>query len=305
MKIKMLLIMTAIIATLSPLHAFKLTDTKIYDYAKQMEFTESIDSTEANMSIFRNLEVIETLTKKRALSKTKAQAVEIDRMLASKYSNVGFAFFLLGQQKVSHYFYEKAHLLDPNDLGRTFDYAHGLINTGYYNDGLALMKELIKKEPENEMIWVGIADAYFKAGQLPEAITRCDEAIKKFPKTESANYAFIQKMMQTTHLQNAFITPKFDELESLNLIIWPGQFIGLISGKISEETFIEILKSEDEATQRKRLCEVMYYLGELNLGVRNTETAKRYFQKTIECKVDGFEETYSAKKRLKEIFEKK
>lgn len=112
MKIKTLIVMIITLATLSPLHAFKLTDTKIYDYAKPMVFIESIDMAEANMSIFRNLEVIETLTKKRALSKTKAQAVEIDRMLASKYSNVGFAFFLLEQRKVSHYFYEKAHLLE-------------------------------------------------------------------------------------------------------------------------------------------------------------------------------------------------
>jgi len=89
--------------------------------------------------------------------------------------------------------------------------------------------------------------------------------------------------------------------KQLNLSQWPGPVVGLYLDQVTPQAVLTAAQDPDPNTQRERLCEAYFYIGEYLLIANQKAEAARMFQAAVSTGVTSLFEYASAKAELRRL----
>ncbi len=82
---------------------------------------------------------------------------------------------------------------------------------------------------------------------------------------------------------------------------WPGPLLAHLRGELDETALAKGIAASDADTQRERLSEALYYVGEKHLARGDTAKALRFFRANQTQRVEAFFETEASARRIREL----
>jgi tetratricopeptide (TPR) repeat protein len=117
------------------------------------------------------------------------QAIERDSTKANWMYEAGLVYYAIPDDKKAIYWLERAAAKGYN---RSNDFienlANAYLNIKNYDKGLALLKEVLQRKPQDMELLDNIADAYYHTGKYDEAITHWDKVLEIDKTKASALY---------------------------------------------------------------------------------------------------------------------
>ena len=108
--------------------------------------------------------------------------------LAKEYYNIGNAFYELGKTEEAVEYYRRAIELDRTLLKANYNLARAYIEQKEYDQGIAILDILLKKDPENTMILETLGYACFKKGDFVLAREYYEKVLEVNELDESSLY---------------------------------------------------------------------------------------------------------------------
>jgi tetratricopeptide (TPR) repeat protein len=107
------------------------------------------------------------------------QAIERDSTKANWMYEAGLVYYAIPDDKKAIYWFERAAAKGYN---RSNDFienlANAYLNIKNYEKGLALLKEVLQRKPQDMELLYNVADAYYQTGKYDDAITYWDKALE-------------------------------------------------------------------------------------------------------------------------------
>lgn len=82
---------------------------------------------------------------------------------------------------------------------------------------------------------------------------------------------------------------------------WPGPLLAHLRGEIDEAALAKLIAGAQNDTQRERLSEALYHVGELHLAQGRRALALRCFRANQALRVEAFFETEAAARRIRQL----
>ena len=101
---------------------------------------------------------------------SSCSSYKYEEELVEAYYNLGNAYSNLGQMDQSAAAFVRALEIDPSFPSAAYNLGIVQIQSGNYNDGIYVLKNLIRNEPNNIIIMKVLAWGYYKSGKLSQAI---------------------------------------------------------------------------------------------------------------------------------------
>ncbi|MEA1911831.1 MAG: tetratricopeptide repeat protein [Spirochaetota bacterium] len=109
---------------------------------------------------------------------SSCSSYKYEEELVETYYNLGNAYSDLGQMDQSAAAFVRALEIDPSFPSAAYNLGIVQIQSGNYNDGIYVLKDLMRNEPDNIIIMKVLAWGYFKRGDLSRAIEVYEKILK-------------------------------------------------------------------------------------------------------------------------------
>jgi len=117
------------------------------------------------------------------------QAIALDSTKASWMYEAGLVYYAVPDDNKAIYWFERAA---AKGYPRSNDYienlANAYLNIKSYDKGLALLKEVLVKKPQDQELLYNIADAYYNIGKYDDAISYWDKLLELDKKNANSLY---------------------------------------------------------------------------------------------------------------------
>ena len=162
----------------------------------------------------------------------------------------GLVVFNSGQIKNALVAFQRAHALDPEHISALQNSAAALQQLGRTGEARKIFREVLARQPRNEMAWVGIADGYRDEGNLNEVAAALSKALEINPANAATRHMLSAATGQSparperVYVENLFdmYAPFFDThlVEKLNYVA-PQKVVQLLASLYPAERFRAVL----------------------------------------------------------------
>lgn len=211
--------------------------------------------------------------------------------------DLGEAYAQLGLHALSLRYFQSALSFDESDAKSNLDIGTELMELGRDGDAKASFAKAVSlSESKDADIELDAGNFHLITNQPDEARAYFETCIKLDPSEKIAQYCAIGLALSKLR----------DGSDSLIAAVpaeaWPGPLLGYLQGKADEAVLTKALADgADDAEQRERLSEALYYVGEHHLQLGDKTAALRYFRANLNLKVQGMWETQFSARRIEQL----
>lgn len=223
---------------------------------------------------------------------------ELKKAYAGALREIALGYSALGNNILATYYFSMVAQIAPEDPMAIYDLAVELSAIGQDEDAGALFMTALKYNPQNSYLLRALGHYYWVTGDTDRAIERFLEAISAAQDTDDKAYGAIALQIAE---QRSMSPVKFGAKINVEHTGWPMPILGFLRGEIDVNQLVSAITDGDERTARTRLCEALYYVGEVRLAQGNKEQAKSYFRSAVNTRVPSYRENGLALRALKTL----
>lgn len=173
--------------------------------------------------------------------------------------------------------------------------ADAYLSKGEYDRASADYGQAIALDPKSALYYRGRARSNLYAGARDKALADVDQASKLAPKSSYAAL-WTQIIRQRSGLQD-----NFAQISSPPDTDWPAPVIRLYQGQIGYDALLAAADDKDISNKKGRVCEAIFYTGELELAKGSKSEAIRLFRLASNNCPRSFDEFGAANAELRAL----
>lgn len=194
------------------------------------------------------------------------RAVEVDPKYAIAYNNRGLVKRANGNMTGAVSDFSKAIELDPKNVDAYTNRGQLRYERKAWNEALADYRRLRELQPNDDYTRYRIWLVRSRLGERQTATAELKEYLSKQPASAKNE--------------------------------WSRKIGAFLSDQLPESNFLEAAAAKDDKTAKERRCEAYYYAGSKRLLVGHKDTARRYFEQSLQTGQKTFEEYKNASAEL-------
>jgi tetratricopeptide (TPR) repeat protein len=258
------------------------------------------------------------------------EAIRLDPSNALAYLNRGLIYHAQKNYDAAIADYGKTISLAPNASAAYVDRGWAYYAKGDVDRAIADYGEALRDDPNNQFAYVDRALAYGRKGDIPHALADYSQVLKVNPNLASGYFglgynhfrmddmpralaeltqanaldpgnAYIALLLdivaQRSHLQSSLK----DQSAKIDMTKWPAPLIRLYLGQLTPDAALAAADNADATTKRGQVCEVDFYVGELDLREQRKDDARLRFERAAHDCPQNYLESWFAVSALKAL----
>lgn len=274
--------------------------------AEQRFFPQVLEADGQQQRIIAGYEALTVMgdamtTGMRGLVPAKSNRVnrdELKKAYAGALREIALGYSALGNNILATYYFSMVAQIAPEDPMAIYDLAVELSAIGQDEDAGSLFMTALKLNPRNSYLLRALGHYYWVTGDTDRAIERFLEALSAAQEPEDKAYGAIALHIAE---QRTMSPIKFSGKIVVEHTGWPMPILGFLRGEIDVSRLVAAITDGDERTARTRMCEALYYVGEIRLAQGNKEQARSYFRSAVNTRVPSYRENGLALRALKTL----
>lgn len=223
---------------------------------------------------------------------------EVKKAYVGALREIALGHSALGNNVLATYYFSMVAQIAPEDPMAIYDLAVELWAIGQDEDAGTLFMKALEANPQNSYLLRALGHYYWVTGDTDRAIERFLEALSAAQEPEDKIYAAIALSIAE---QRGTSPVRFGDKISATDSGWPSPILRFLRGNLEVSALVAAITEGDERSARTRMCEALYYVGEVRLAQGNKEQARTYFQSAVNTRVPSFRENGLALRALKSI----
>jgi lipoprotein NlpI len=191
------------------------------------------------------------------------EAIRLDPTLTNAYNNRGVSFYDKALYDLAISDLNKALQLDPKHVNAFYGLGNVYKAQGEYPKALDEYSQALGINVNFTSVFINRGNVFLSEREFDRAIADYKEALRTKP---TSMYSALLIAVARMHNGNNAVGDELTEESKAFSTDWPFQVVQFYLGKASEDDMAEAAKDPDANTQRSRLCEMYFYLGEWQLS---------------------------------------
>ncbi|MGB7099370.1 MAG: tetratricopeptide repeat protein, partial [Xanthobacteraceae bacterium] len=192
--------------------------------------------------------------------------------------------------------YGQAIAVDPKNLGAYYNRGNAYKNKGDYAKAITDYSAIITRDPNNLGALFSRGRLALATGDLQGALADLAHATSLAPKD-----AYAALWLDIANKRGNRSSALAEAAKQLDMTRWPAPAVRLYLGEITADAALAAADNSDAAMKKRQLCDINFFIGELDLHAGKKDDATRHFRQATDGCPDYLISYEGAKAELKAL----